>query len=342
MRPLFHPRLVNSVFEDPVLFIRFLLEKRAVLFDLGNIHTLSAKDVLKISHVFITHTHIDHFYGFDRLLRLCLGREKTIYMYGPAGFLENVEGKLSAYSWNLVDSFSNQFGFHLTEIHSNHLLTNLYLCGKKFHPERPAKIIKSFNGILYEEPALSISAIALDHSIPCLGFSIKESFHINIKKDALESLGLETGPWLQKFKQDLFNHKSQEAEFEIKMAKGSLRKKKFILGDLAKQIAIITPGQKITYIADVGYSKSNADKIIEFAKDSDHLFIEAAFLDKHRNIAETKNHLTARQAGTIAAKARVKQFTIFHFSPRYTDREMELHKEAQQAYDMVQANELCT
>jgi ribonuclease Z len=335
MRPLFHPRLINSVFEDPVLFIPFLLEKRAVLFDLGNIHMLSAKDILKISHVFITHTHIDHFYGFDRLLRLFLGREKTIYMYGPAGFMENVEGKLKAYSWNLVDSFSHQFGLHLTEIHPTHLKTNMYLCRNKFHSDRPAKVIKSFNGLLHEEPALTVSAVLLDHSIPCLGFSIEERFHINIKKDALKSLDLATGPWLQEFKQALFNHNSWHVEFEINMGKGSLGKKKFILNDLAKQIAIKTPGQKITYIADVGYSKSNADKIIDFARESDHLFIEAAFLDKHRSIAETKNHLTARQAGTIAAKARVKQFTIFHFSPRYTGREEELRQEAQRAYDMV-------
>jgi len=337
MRPLFHPRLINSAFDDPVLFIPFLLEKRAVLFDLGDIHALSSKDILKISHVFITHTHIDHFCGFDRLLRLFLGREKIVYMYGPAGFLKNVEGKLSSYSWNLVDSFSNQFGFHLTEVHPKHLITNLYLCRDKFHPIRPARV-KPFNSILYEEPALSISAVVLDHSIPCLGFSINERFHINIKKDSLDSLGLETGPWLQKFKQALFNHNPQDSKFEINNKKETSVKKKFVLGDLAKQISIITPGQKITYIADVVYSKSNADKMIDFAKNSDHLFIEAAFLDKHKNIAETKNHLTASQAGTIAAKARVKQFTIFHFSPRYTDQEEELQKEARQAYDTGSAS----
>lgn len=332
MRPLFHPRLINSAFNDPVLFIPFFLEKRAVLFDLGDIHALSSRDILKISHVFITHTHIDHFCGFDRLLRLFLGREKIVYMYGPAGFLENVEGKLSSYSWNLVDSFSNQFGFHLTEVHPKHLITNLYLCRDKFRPVRPPRV-KPFNSILYEEPALAISAVVLDHSIPCLGFSINERFHINIKKDALDSLGLETGPWLQKFKQALFNHHPQDSKFEISDEKEALVKKKFVLGDLAKQIAMITPGQKITYIADVVYSKSNADKMIDFAKDSDHLFIEAAFLDKHKNIAKTKNHLTARQAGTIAAEAKVKQFTIFHFSPRYTDQEEELQKEARQAYE---------
>jgi len=331
MRPLFHPRLINSVFDDPVLFIPFLLEKRAVLFDLGDIHSLSSRDILKISHVFITHTHIDHFCGFDRLLRLFLGRKKIIYMYGPAGFLKNVEGKLAAYSWNLVDNFSNQFGFHLTEVHPKHLITNLYLCRDKFRPVRPAKV-KPFSNILFEEPALSISAVVLDHSIPCLGFSIRERFHVNIKKDGLDSLGLETGPWLHEFKQALFNHKPPDSEFETNIKKGISGKKKFFLGDLSKQIAIITPGQKVTYIADVVYNESNADKIIDFEKNSDHLFIGSAFLDKHRNIAETKNHLTARQAGTIAAMASVKQFTIFHFSPRYIDQENLLHEEAHVAY----------
>ncbi|MBW2643668.1 MAG: MBL fold metallo-hydrolase, partial [Deltaproteobacteria bacterium] len=97
MRPSFLPRLVNGPFDDPGLFIPFLLEKRAIIFDLGDIYSLSSRDILKISHVFISHTHMDHFLGFDRLLRLFLGREKHLYMYGPEGFLKNVEGKLAGY-----------------------------------------------------------------------------------------------------------------------------------------------------------------------------------------------------------------------------------------------------
>lgn len=332
MRPLFHPRLVNSPFNDPLLFIPFLFEKRAVLFDLGDIYSLSSRDILKISHVFVTHTHMDHFFGFDRLLRLLLGREKTIYMYGPAGFFENVEGKLSGYSWNLVKNFSNRFAFHLTEVHPDHLITKQYLCTDKFRSNLRAEE-KPFVGILHEEPALCVSAVILDHGIPCLGFTIKERFHVNIKKDSLDPLGLETGPWLYKFKQALFNHQPPDSEFEADLGKGRDGKKKFILGDLAKQIALITPGQKLTYIVDVVYNESNVSKIIKFAKDTDHLFIEASFLDKDRNIAKTKNHLTARQAGTIAARARAKQFTIFHFSPRYTGQEQALQEEAREAYE---------
>jgi ribonuclease Z len=336
MRPSFLPRLVNGPFNDPGLFIPFLLEKRAIIFDLGDIYSLSSRDILKISHVFISHTHMDHFIGFDRLLRLFLGREKHLYMYGPKGFLKNVEGKLAGYSWNLVEHYSNLFALNVTEVHPDHMITRNYICQNRFIPTSE-DIKQPFNSLLHKEPALSVSAEILDHSIPCLGFTIEERFHINIMKESVAGLGLEVGPWLNEFKQVLYNNKDPDSEFEVKYGRQALSKKIFILGDLAKQIALLTPGQKVAYIADAGYSKSNVDKIVRLAKNADHLFIEAAFLEKDRDIAEKKCHLTAWQAGSIAGKARVMQFTPFHFSPRYKGLGHLLEKEAMDAYNRHRA-----
>jgi ribonuclease Z len=94
MPALFQPRLVNGPFEDPGLFIPLQFERRAILFDLGDLSRLPPRDLLKISHVFVTHTHMDHFIGFDQLLRCILGREKDLFLYGPIGFIGNVEGTL--------------------------------------------------------------------------------------------------------------------------------------------------------------------------------------------------------------------------------------------------------
>ncbi len=138
MRPSFLPRLVNGPFDDPSLYIPFFYEKRAVIFDLGDICSLSSRDILKISHIFVTHTHMDHFIGFDKLLRLSLGRDQDLFMYGPENFIKNVEGKLAGYSWNLVKNYTNLLSLHVTEVHDDHLVTKDYICQNGFIPASKA------------------------------------------------------------------------------------------------------------------------------------------------------------------------------------------------------------
>ena len=335
MRPSFHPRPVNGPFGDPGVFVSFLFERRAILFDAGDIHSLPPKDILKISHVFISHTHMDHFTGFDRLLRLFLGREKELFMYGPKGFLGNVEGKLAGYSWNLVDHYSNRFRLHASEISDDGIVTRSYPCRTGFVAEKTGHTMP-FGGTIHREPGLSVSAGILDHSIPCLGFALKERFHVNIIKDKLDRMGLSVGPWLKDFKTALFEGRDPNSEFTVP-GDAEHHPQKFVLGDLAGEIAIITPGQKIAYITDVVYDESNERKMIDLAENADYLFIEAAFLDRDKEQAGQKYHLTARQAGTIAAKAGVKQFSISHFSPRYVGMEDLLQTEADRAYGEMSA-----
>jgi len=331
MRPSFHPRLINGPFDDPGLFIPFQFQNRAVIFDLGDINSLPPRDILKISHAFVSHTHMDHFIGFDRLLRLSLGREKNLLLYGPPGFLKNVEGKLAGYSWNLADKYNYPLSLRLTEVHPQYTLCRRYRCRDRFKPvQDPVK--QSFSGILHEEPAFKVSAAIFDHSIPCLGFSIKERFHVNIIKDGLKTLGLTPGPWLTEFKQALYSQADPASKFEAKFDRQK-PPKHFSLGALAHKIARITPGQKITYITDMVYNAANRKKIIELAGGSDHLFIEATFLEQDREIAEKKHHLTTRQAGHLAGTAQVKQLTVFHFSPRYTGLEQQLRQEVTTAYE---------
>jgi len=331
MRPSFHPRLVNGPFDDPGLFIPFAFENRAILFDLGDLSALSSRDILKLSHIFVTHTHMDHFIGFDRLLRLHLGRGKRLYLYGPEEFLGNIEGKLAGYTWNLVENYDQALDLTVTEVSETKLLSRSYRCRNRF-ADPDDLLPRPFEGTLHQEPALSVSAAILDHGMPCLGFSLAERFHVNIIKERVFELGLTVGPWMGSFKQALYDGRDPASHFEIFAGGAGISARRFVLGELTDHIALITPGQKITYIADSGAGDANRQKIIDLAKDADQLFIEAAFLEKDKQMAEKKSHLTARLAGRLAAEAGVKQFVVFHFSPRYAEQGHLLEEEARQAW----------
>lgn len=335
MRPLFHPRLVNGPFDDPGLYIPFQFTNRALLFDLGDLTSLGARDILKISHVFVTHTHMDHFVGFDRLLRLHLGRSRTLQLYGPPGFCDNVTGKLAGYTWNLVDNYGYSLSLEVNEISSGEILTRSFDCRERFRPDSDEKK-RPFTGRLYEEPGFVVTAALLDHGIPCLALSLSERFHINIIKNKLNALELGTGPWLNDFKNALYDGLDPAGTFSApRSADGKILQ--FRLGELADQIARITPGQKIAYITDIADTPANRTQILGLAEDCDRLFIEAAFLDADREMARAKHHLTARQAGELAALAGAKQFTVFHFSPRYSDEAGRLYTEADAAFEEAQA-----
>jgi ribonuclease Z len=331
MRPSFQPRLINDPFSDPGLYIPFLYEKRALLFDFGELHGLSARDLLKITHVFVTHTHMDHFIGFDTLLRIFLGREKELHIFGPSGFFPHVEGKLAAYTWNLVDEYETNLTLRVTEVHPEKTLTRMYVCKDRFEAQSQ-QIREPFSGILWKEPSFHVEAAILDHRIPCLGLSLVENFYVNIIKEGLKELGLSVGPWLNRFKKALYEKKDPSDEFLVTREEAGtvIKERTFALGELAQKIATISPGRKVTYITDIIGSPENYEKVISLADGADYLFIEAAFLDCHKEIAQKKYHLTAREAGELARLSDVKHYTLFHFSPRYNHMADELEKEARE------------
>ncbi|MGD8552003.1 MAG: ribonuclease Z, partial [Methyloceanibacter sp.] len=63
MRPLLHASLVNDRYGDPAVYVRTLFEKHALLFDLGDISALPPRKIQRIEQAFISHAHIDHFFG---------------------------------------------------------------------------------------------------------------------------------------------------------------------------------------------------------------------------------------------------------------------------------------
>ena len=107
MRLIVNYRLINGPFGDPLLYAEIMFERRALPFVIGDIATPVPRELSRVSHVFVGHAHMDHFAGFDRLLRLLLGRDKTLALYGPAGFIDSV-----ALSFELRDGRGRKRPFH--------------------------------------------------------------------------------------------------------------------------------------------------------------------------------------------------------------------------------------
>lgn len=318
MRPNFHPHLVNGSAGDPALFIDCLFEHRALLFDLGDIRALPPRKLLRISHVFVSHAHMDHFIGFDWLLRILLGREKDLQLFGPPGFLDQVEHKLRAYTWNLVHNYLSDFTLHATELDGSGAGRRAsFHCLTAFHREHETSIACPDN-MLLREPALQVRCALLDHGgIPCLAYALEEQAHVNVWKNRLQQLGLPVGAWLRELKQAVLRNEPEQRQIQVVWRENDVERQRLVpLAELKPALRIV-PGQKIAYVTDVAWHQDNVKRIVELARNADLLFIEAVFLERDAEHGRRKFHLTARQAGEIARVANVGCVIPLHFSPRY-------------------------
>lgn len=338
MRPLLHPALVNGRFGDPVLYIETLFEKRAIMFDLGDIASLSPRKIQRLEHVFVSHTHIDHFIGFDRLLRVLVGREKTIRLYGPSGFIEQVHHKLLGYRWNLVDRFMVDLVFVVTEIDAELGTRTARLRLKNAFAIEAAEVSRLVAAVLHSEPTFRVSTAVLEHRTPCLGFSVEETAHVNVWKNRLGELGLPIGPWLRELKRAVIEHREDDYPIRVGSISGTMNERTMPLRDL-RSVVTVTPGQKIVYVTDVADTAANRQAIVRLACDADLLFIEAAFAQADGALAAERAHLTTAAAGTIAREAAVRRVEPFHFSPRYSGQEERLLHEVMTAFATGQKQE---
>jgi ribonuclease Z len=331
MRPIFQPRLVNGPFGDPALFVDILFERRALLFDLGDIAAVPPRKLLRTSHVFVSHTHMDHFVGFDRLLRTCLGRDRPLALYGPQRFIDQVEHKLAAFTWNLVENYAVDLEITAHEVTAHGELRRASFNSRGRFARRDLAPLVVEHGQLLVEPAFEVRCAVLDHQTPCLAFAVQEAVHVNVWRNRLADLGVEPGPWLREAKHAIL---AGAADDRIVVARtlGGDTERPITLGTLRSQALQVVPGQKLAYVTDAAHHAVNVQRIVELADRADLLFIECTFLDVDAADATRKSHLTARQAGAIAAAAGASMLVPFHFSPRYAGREAELRAEAQAAF----------
>lgn len=335
MNPSFSSYLVNDVFGDPGMYVEVRWSKRALLFDLGHNDNLGPTRLLRAGEIFISHTHMDHFIGFDAVLRVALGRGKTLKLFGPPGLIDNVHGKLRGYTWNLVDGYP--LTIDVQEFHKHEIRQTSFRASNGFRLSEqgtfPAPPISGPVFTVLEDPMFTVKAVTLNHRIPSFAYSLEEQFHVNVNKQKLHEAGLRVGAWLKDVKQHIRQGKPDDFRFTVALYDEHRRaEQEFMLGEVKERFLTISRGQKLAYVVDARYDKENEAKIVALAHGADNFYCESPYLDCDAEKARDRYHLTARQAGLMARKAQVRGLVVFHFSPRYTGQGEALEREAMEAF----------
>ena len=220
----------------------------------------------KISAIFISHTHADHVTGLPGILMLSsqVDREEPLYIFGPPKIREYVET-----SRKVLDMYIN-YEIIVKEI-----------CGE---------------GEIFRGNGFSVSAFNLEHTKPCVGYSLTEDSRPGIFfPEKAEALDVPKGPLWSVL---------QRGE-DIELEDGKVIKPEDVMGNARS-------GRKFSYVTDTLYLK----KIAGYVKDSDLLICEGMFSDELREDAAIKKHMTCVQAAEIARDAGgVKRMGLIHYSP---------------------------
>jgi ribonuclease Z len=326
LRTVFLPSFVNGLCEDPGLWVDLQDEGRSILLDLGDLRHVAARKLLRVERAVVTHTHMDHFVGFDHLLRLCLGRERELVVTGPPGFLERVAGKIAGYTWNLIHDYPIRL--RAEELDGDLLRSVVYRGAGGMRPEPQPE--RRVGGTLHAERLYTTHAVVLDHGVPVLGVALRETEHLSVNRDRLDRMGLVPGPWLRDLKEAVRRCEPGEVVVEAAEAGGGTRAVR--RDALAEALILRRPGQRLAYVTDVRFTSDNIARIVTLAQGVDLLVCEAAFLEEDGALAEERSHLTARQAGWLAREAGARRLAPCHLSPRYKGREREIFDEARAAF----------
>ena len=340
VRTTLDARMVDPDAFEPGLVVDVRDEKRALLFDLGEVERLAPRVLLRVSHAFVSHTHMDHFAGFDHLLALGLGRMKRLVLWGGPGFVEQVEHKLRAYTWNVVHRYEVPMAIEAHALGDDGTRRSATFDSTlRFARSEgvPADDARADGGdgvvaVLLDEPLFRVSACIVDHEMPVLAFAIDEKAQVRVASDRIAAMGLATGAWLRTLKRAVLAGAPDDTAIELAWRdRAGEHAERRSVGELRALVLDTIPGRRIGYVTDLRFTPDNVERLARLLDGVDVLHIESVFLDCDREQAQRKNHLTARQAGEIARRVGAKNVVPFHFSPRYRGGEDALRDELEAA-----------
>lgn len=306
---------------DPVIHAFNLRTGEAFLFDIGSIDRLPLKKLLKVRHVYVSHTHIDHFVGFDRLLRAYVPHHREVEICGAPGIVANIQGKLAGYTWNLLAK--GQVRFTLHEIGPEMINSSrLYFVDKSrgFKLESVATL-PADSPITTFANGSKVYATLVDHGIPVATYRLSFPQRYRVRHEALQKHNLRAGAWIKKLQMQVASNAPADSVINV-------GEEEFRLGWLRDQLLIPQPEFSVSYLTDLQFNWHNLKQVQKIHHRTTVMFCESAFAAQDRQRAQAKAHLTTKQCALLAAYANAQQLENFHFSSIYGIDKRRLRNEA--------------
>ncbi len=308
--------LINGVFGDPLLHLRLHQQQRSLLFDLGDSGRLPTRIAHQVSDVFISHAHIDHIGGFLWLLRSRLGDFPSCRIFGPPGLIGHIKGMIAGILWDRIGDTGPRF--EIAEIHGDTLIRSFIQTSYSDSIDLPE--IQIAEGLIVDDPLFTVRTITLDHGTPVQAYAFESKAKLNVDKNALKTLGLDAGPWLNQLKCMI-----DTGDYAATVCLPDNSRSE--AAELAALLLKVTPGEKLVYATDLGDTEANRTTLTALAHKADFFFCEASFLEADIELARRTGHLTVHACGEIATGADVKQLVPFHFSRRYETKPEAVYRE---------------
>jgi ribonuclease Z len=151
---------------------------------------------------------------------------------------------------------------------------------------------------LLGEPDLRVTALPLRHSTTAYGYRLAEPDGWRMLPERLAAHGVR-GPMV--------------GELQRRGSVTTPQGRRVELADCARP----RRGQVMAFVMDT----AECEEAVELARGADMLVIESTYLDTEEHLARAYGHLTARQAGRVAARAGARTLVLTHISERYEDRD---------------------
>ncbi|MFD5747524.1 ribonuclease Z [Streptomyces sp. NPDC127033] len=147
------------------------------------------------------------------------------------------------------------------------------------------------DGVLAHTPAYTLDTRKLSHPVEAYGYRLTEPDGRRMDPAGLAAHGI-AGPDV-----------------------GRLQREGVLNGVTLEQVSDVRRGQRFAFVMDTRL----CDGVFALAEGCDLLVIESTFLDEDERLATDHGHLTAGQAGRVAAESGVRHLVLTHFSQRYSD-----------------------